>query len=289
MALNFAWGAARSRKKACFATLELDKDKITERFYSLVGRYDYDAIRYGRMPQQSREECWEEAAASVRVRGGEFADYFSIWDFSTEVCSISTLEDWLRREIAEDPSNPPKMLVVDWLLCLDEDMRTFNPSQMKDKEVRHKLQRYSDELSKRIARKYQIAVWATHQADAKAENTEVVTTKHSAEGKSAAWKCSVFLGVGTTLEQREKGIFTVTASKTRDGQTFSTKIRGHLAQQRFESDDEEGSNDPSMEIVETVNIQDRIQRRALIEQAMQSEAAVQVTTTGEMPPPLPPT
>lgn len=284
LALNFAWGAAKNRKKACFATLELDESKIRERLYSLIGRYDYNAIRYGRGAEQSREECWEEAVARVQAYGSEYASYLSVWDFSTEVCSISTLEDNLRREIAEDPHNPPKMLVVDWLLCLDEDMTKFDPKAMRDKEMRHKLQRYSDELSKRIARKYQVAVWATHQADAKAENVEVVTTKHSAEGKSAAWKCSVYLGVGTTLEQREKGIFTVTASKTRDGQTFTTKIHGALDQQRFESNDEEGSADPSM-MIEGISLQDRIRHR---DAAAAAAAEPEQPAEAELTPPPPP-
>ena len=244
LGINFCWGAARARRKACLATLELDKYKCQERLFSLVGDYDYDAIRYGRVPLQTREECWEEACQRVRERGGEFADYIQIWDFSQEVCSISTLEEWVKREIAEDPTNPPQMLVIDWLLCLDEDVKTFRPGEMRDKEVRHKLQRYSSEISKRLAIKYQMAVWATHQADAKAEGVEIVTTKHSAEAKSAAWKCSVFLGVGTTLEQRDQGIFTATASKTRDGRTFSKQIRGRLDRQIFESIDEEG-DDPS--------------------------------------------
>ncbi len=258
MALNFAWGAARHRHKACFATLELDTHKCKERLYSLIADYDYDAIRYGRMPQQTREECWNEAVCRVRQRAEEFANYIQLWDFSQEVCTISILEEWVKREISEDPSNPPKVLFIDWLLCLDEDMKTFKPGDMKNSEVRHKLQRYSQEITKRLAIKYQLAVWATHQADAKAENSDIVTTKHSAEGKSAAWKCSVFLGIGTTLENREKGLFTATASKTRDGQTFSVPIRGVLARQRFESMDEEGAEDLPSDQIERSGITEQL-------------------------------
>jgi replicative DNA helicase len=254
LSLNFAWGAARHRKKACFGTLELTKDKIVERYYALVARYSYDAIRFGRPPHRTREEIWEEVVQIVTRNAGIYQDYFQIWDFSEEICTISILEDWVKREIDRDPHNPPQLLVVDWLLCLDEDMKTFNPKQMNGSEVRHKLQRYSDELSKKIARKYNIAVWATHQADAKAEGVETVTTKHSAEGKSAAWKCTVFLGVGATPEQKDKGIFVVTASKTRDGSNFSCRIRGVLSEQRFESINEEGE-DPSPEDVTSSGIE----------------------------------
>lgn len=253
LSLNFAWGAARHRHKACYATLELDKWKITERFYSLVARYSYDAIRFGRPPHQSREECWQEAVERVIQNAGEYQDYFQIWDFSQEICTISVLEDWVRREISMSPENPPKVLFVDWLLCLDEDMKKADLTQLSGKEVRHKLQRYSDELSKKIARKYDIAVWATHQADGKAEGQEIVTTKHSAEGKSASWKCSVFLGVGATADQKDKGVFTVTASKTRDGRNFTAKIRGVLSEQRFESIEE--GEDPTPEAVRQSGIE----------------------------------
>lgn len=257
LSLNFAWGAARHRRKACFATLELSRDKIVERYYSLVARYNYDAIRFGRPPHLTREEAWDEAVNLVRQNASEYEDYFQIWDFSEEICTTSVLEDWVKREIDRDPLNPPQMIVVDWLLCLGEDMRTFDAKQMSGSEVRHKLQRYSDELSKRIARKYNIAVWATHQADAKAEGQDIVTTKHSAEGKSAAWKCSVFLGVGASSDQKDKGIFTATASKTRDGKNFTSKMRGVLEEQRFESISEEGE-DPSPEDVRASGIETAI-------------------------------
>jgi hypothetical protein len=252
LALNFLWGAARYRRKAAIATLELDKYKCTERLYSLIGDYDYDAIRYGRMPHQSRQQCWDEAVSRVQQRSGEFGEYMDIWDFSQEVCTISILEEWIKRENSLSPNHPLQMLVIDWLLCLDEDMRTFKPGEMKPTEVRHKLQRYSTDIAK-LAIRNQLAIWATHQADAKAEDQEIVTTKHSAEGKSAAWKCSVYLGVGTTPEKRKNGEFTATASKTRDGQTFSVPLRGNLARQVFFSPDEEGRGDPSSDQIEMSN------------------------------------
>lgn len=258
LSLNFAWGAAKSRNKACFATLELDKHKITERLYSLIARHDYEEIRFGRPPHVTKEQVWQqEVIPKVMQNSAGFSQYLQLWDFSDEICTVSALEEWIKREIEREPHNPPKMLVIDWLLCMDEDVKKVDFNQISGKEVRHKLQRYSQDISKRIAQKYQIAVWATHQADAKAEGEDIVTTKHSAEGKSASWKTSTFLGVGTSPEQKAAGIFTVTASKTRDGRNFVTKIRGVLSEQRFESIDDEGA-DPDPSAVRSTGIQNAI-------------------------------
>ena len=257
LGINFLWGAAQHRRRACLATLELDKHKCKERLYSLIADYDYDAIRYGRMPHQTREECWNEAVARVQQRSGEFAEYLDFWDFSQDVCTISVLEEHIKHTNSEDPNNPLQLLIVDWLLCLDEDPKVFKPGDLQPKEVRHKLQKYSHDLS-RLAGKYNLAIWATHQADAKAENEEIVTTKHSAEGKSAAWKCSVYLGIGTTLEKRERGEFVATASKTRDGQTFSVPLRANLARQRFYTSIEEGEEGPSSDQIEMSRPESRL-------------------------------
>lgn len=247
LALNMAWGAAKQGFKVCFATLELDEDKIRERLYSLVARYSYDRIRGGDPTGgMTKEEIWDEveqryteAAAQFTPNGRSIEENFHIWDFSTDTCSIGTLEDCLLEEIQRDPAHPPDLLVVDWLLCLDE-RPGFDPRQMGDKEMRHKLQRYSDELSKKIARRFNIAVWATHQADAKAEGKDKITMAHAAEGKSVGWKCSVFIGVGASEENRKSNppIFTVNAAKMRDGRLFTARLVGHLHEQRFEPFDE---------------------------------------------------
>jgi len=243
LGLNFGWGAALQGHKVCFATLELDEEKCRERLYSLVGRYPYNTIRSGDPNHnKSDDEIWREVEEAVSRNGGvrnpitgkRPIENFKLWDFSSETCSIGTLEEWTQREIEEDPNHAPSLLIIDWLLCLDE-RPGFDPRKMKDDQMRHKLQRYSDEISKGLARKYNLAVWATHQADAKAEGQDRITMQHAAEGKSVGWKCSAFLGVGASEESRRDGIFTVNASKMRDGRLFSVKIKGCLDEQRFEN------------------------------------------------------
>lgn len=275
LGLNFAWGGAMVRHKVCFASLELTANEIKERLYSLVGHINYNSLRYGEPPTKSRQQVWEEARQKVLSQTQESMDCFQIWDFSEEICTVPLLEDWIRREIDRDPNNPPRVLFVDWLMCLDEDVKKTKIDQISGKEMRHKLQRYGHELS-RMSVKYNMAIWAMHQANEKAEDNDVVTMKHSAEGRSAAWKCAVFLGVGISDAARklDPPIFTVTASKMRDGRTFTAKIRGRLEQQRFESIDEEGE-DPTLQQVEASNIQSLI--------AANRSAPVQ-----EAPPPLPP-
>lgn len=241
LGINFGWGAAKQGFKVCFATLELDEDKIRERLYALVGRYSYDKIRYGDPSgMMTEDEIWTEVeervarnASAYTPNGRSVMENFHIWDFSTESCSIQTLEDWTKREQDRDPEHPPDLLIVDWLLCLDE-RPGFDPRKMGDKEMRHKLQRYSDELSKKLARAQNMAVWATHQADAKAEGKDKITMAHAAEGKSVGWKCSVFLGVGASEQGRKDNIFTVNAAKMRDGRLFTCRISAQLHEQRFE-------------------------------------------------------
>ncbi len=176
------------------------------------------------------------------------------------------LTDWLHREQDEDPENPPKELLVDWLLCLDEDPG-FNPRNMSSNEVRHKLQRYGDALSK-LAINENIAIWATHQADAKAEGKDKISMAHSAEGKSAGWKCSTFLGIGASEENRKDNLFTVTASKMRDGRLFSAQIYGALDQQRFEDRQIQPVADPMDNRLSMAEDMSRAQRTVLAPSAL---------------------
>ncbi len=232
LGINFAWGAAQQGFRVAFATLEIDEEKCNERLYSLVGRYPYTLLQVGDITNnRSREEIWAEARERVETNSMGSIDNFEFWDFSDEMCSIGTLEDWVKRDQDENPEHPLDVLYVDWLMCLGE-RPGFNAKNVPEKEVRHKLQRYGDELSM-LAKRANLAVWATHQADAKAEGKDKVTMANSAEGKSAAWKASAFLGVGASEDNRKEGIFTVTGCKTRDGRNFSERIRGALHEQRF--------------------------------------------------------
>lgn len=246
LGLNFAYGAARQGFKVAFATLELDEDKITDRLYSLVGQYSYQIIRDKRDASRGmgEDEVWAEVEEKVKANssivspnGRSAMENLLIWDFSKETCSISTLEDYTRREMQREPEHPIDMLIVDWLLCLDERPGS-DPRALSGKEVRHKLQRYSDDLSKRLAMTFDMAVWATHQADAKAENEDRITMAHAAEGKSVGWKCSAFLGVGASKQGRDSRTFTVNAAKMRDGRLFTCKLKERLDEQRFEDYDE---------------------------------------------------
>ena len=238
-ALNFAAGAARMGFKTCFFTLELTEEKIRERLYSLIGRYNYDRIRYGD-PQRikTKDEIWAEVEEAVRLNGTHpngqvWADNIRIFDFSRDTCSISHIEDCIKEEQDDDPENPPAQAMIDWLLCLDESPG-YDPRKMGPGEVRHKLQRYSDDISKKICRGQSVSCWATHQADAKAEEEDKITMAHAAEGKSVGWKCSAYVGIGASSKNRQDNIFTVNASKMRDGRLFTGRLKGHLHEQRFE-------------------------------------------------------
>ena len=238
-ALNFAAGAGRMGFKTCFFTLELTEEKIRERLYSLIGRYNYDRIRYGD-PQKikTKDEIWAEVEEAVRLNGTHpngqvWADNIRIFDFSRDTCSLSHIEDCIKEEQDDDPENPPAQAMIDWLLCLDESPG-YDPRKMGPGEMRHKLQRYSDEISKKICRGHNVSCWATHQADAKAEEEDKITMAHAAEGKSVGWKCSTFIGIGASSKNRQDNIFTVNASKMRDGRLFTGRLKGHLHEQRFE-------------------------------------------------------
>jgi len=236
LGINFCWGGAQRGFRTALASLELDEEKCMERTYSLIARYPYNMIRGIRDSSNqhiSQDQMWDEVHHLVSQNAMGRENNLDIWDFSKDICSISTLSDWIHRDQDQNPDHPLDMLVVDWILMLGENPANFNASKLSGTEVRHKLQRYTDELAK-LALKENLALWATHQADPKAEGKAKITVSNSAEGKSAAWRASVYLGVGATEDDRRDGIFTVTASKTRDGKNFCKRIRARLDQQRFE-------------------------------------------------------
>jgi hypothetical protein len=85
-----------------------------------------------------------------------------------------------------------------------------------------------------LAKKYNIALWATTQANSSGDNKRQIRMSNAAEGFSKAWRCSAFLGIGATDQDRENGRLTVKATKMRDGAVFETQIQARLDKQTFE-------------------------------------------------------
>jgi hypothetical protein len=227
LATNFCWGAA-TYNRAVLVTLEIPGKKISERVYSKVAQIDYNRVRFGDngdMTAVNREI--NEALAKIPH---QTKSNFDVWDFADRPCSLKNID----RRLAEAQKNGvlPDMLFLDWLDALETD-----PSDRTNgfvaRELRHQLQNYSRGCSD-LAKKYNIALWATTQANSSGDNKRQIRMSNAAEGFSKAWRCSAFLGIGATDQDRENGRLTVKATKMRDGAVFETQIQARLDKQTFE-------------------------------------------------------
>jgi len=227
LAVNFCWGAAKLGFPTALITLELPAKKISERLYSRISEIPYNRIRSGDdgNMEDVRREMWEK----ISLEDDETRSRFQIWDYSQESCTITMIENRLKD--LKKKNKLPKMLFLDWLDALGTD-----PGERRGgvvlKELRHLLQSYSQGISE-LANRYKIAIWATTQSNGKGENQQQVRMTNASEGFGKSFRCSVFLGIGATDEDRLENRLTVTAGKMRDGMIFSAQIEARLDIQKF--------------------------------------------------------
>jgi replicative DNA helicase len=227
LGINFCWGAAKLGFSAAMVTLELPQKKISERLYSRITGIPYSRIRLGDNGDMTAVK--REVMERLAMEDEETRKRFTIWDYSNDQCSITTLDSRMNELKKRDAL--PMMLFVDWIDAMGTD-----PSERKNgmviKELRHQLQFYSQGLSD-LAKKYNVAIWTATQSNKDGENSSTVRMSNAAEGFSKAWRCSVFLGIGATDEDREENRLKVTASKMRDGNLFQAYIYSDMSTQIF--------------------------------------------------------
>lgn len=228
LAINICWGAAMT-KRALLVTLEIPGPKIIERLYSRVTQIPYNRIRHGD-ENGDREVVNREIGQLISQVPNETKDNFQIWDYANSPCSLKLLDRRLARE--RDNGTLPDLVFLDWLDALETPPSDRNNGFVA-RELRHQLESYSRGCSD-LAKKYNIAFWATTQANKGGENQRQIRMSNAAEGFSKAWRCSVFLGLGATDDDRMNNRMTVKAAKMRDGAIFETQIQARLDTQTFE-------------------------------------------------------
>ncbi len=227
LAVNFCLGAAITHRVA-LATLEIPRDKISQRVYSRYGQYDYNWLRHGDNGDMTEvNRAIERIAESMPL---QMKQNFQIWDFASKSCSLKDID----RCLTEATKNgvKPDMIFLDWLDALETDP-TERVNGFVPRELRHQLQNYSKGCSD-LAKKHNVAFWATTQSNASGDGKRAIRMSNAAEGFSKAWRCSAFLGIGATDQDRENGRLTVKATKMRDGAIFETQIQARLDKQTFE-------------------------------------------------------
>lgn len=227
LAVNFCLGAAIT-KRVALITLEIPGPKISQRLYSRYGQLDYNRIRYG--DNGNMEEVNREIERITQSMPIQIKQNYKIWDFAEKSCSLKEIDKFLTE--ATRNGVKPDMVFLDWLDALETDPSDRNNGFVA-RELRHQLQNYSKGCSD-LAKKHNVAFWATTQSNASGDNKRQIRMSNSAEGFSKAWRCSVFLGIGATDQDRENGRLTVKATKMRDGAIFETQIQARLDKQTFE-------------------------------------------------------
>jgi replicative DNA helicase len=227
LAVNFCWGAAKLGFPCALVTLELTKEKIAERLYSRITGIPYDRIRLG--DGGCMDEVKRDVQAALDLEDEDVKRRLDIWDFSDEGMSLDQLDNKLSD--LNRKNEAPKMIFVDWLDIIQVGESARKKGEIL-KELRHKLGYISSRLAD-IAKKYNIAVWATTQANKLAEDEAKVRMSNASEGFGKSFKCSCYLGIGASKEDKEENRLCVTASKMRDGETFSAYIYADMSVQLF--------------------------------------------------------
>lgn len=227
LAINFCWGAAATHK-AMLITLEIPAKKISERLYSRITQIDYSRIRLG--DNGSMEEVNKDVWDIVSVVPEQIKRNFKILDFSRDSCSIKEIDKRLAKFKAAN--DMPDMVFLDWLDALETDPSDRIKGHV-NRELRHELREYAKQCSD-LAKKYNIAFWATTQSNASGDGKREIRMTNASEGFSKSHRCSVFLGIGATDADRESGRLTVKAGKMRDGRVFEARIQARLDKQTFE-------------------------------------------------------
>ena len=227
LAVNFCLGASITHRVA-LATLEIPRAKISQRAYSKYGQLDYNWLRHGDngdMTAVNREISRIAESMPLQMKKN-----FQIWDFAEKSCSLKDIDKFLTE--ATRNGVKPDMVFLDWLDALETDPSERN-NGFVPRELRHQLQNYSKGCSD-LAKKHNVAFWATTQSNASGDGKRQIRMSNAAEGFSKAWRCSAFLGIGASDQDRENGRLTVKATKMRDGAVFETQIQARLDKQTFE-------------------------------------------------------
>jgi hypothetical protein len=227
LAINFCWGAAATHR-AVLITLEIPSPKISQRLYSRITQIDYSRIRSG--DNGSMETVNKEVVRALSNIPERTQKNFKILDFSKQSCSIKEIDRRLTK--LQNSGFPPDMVFLDWLDALETDP-TDRRSGYVNRELRHELREYSKQCSD-LAKKYNVAFWATTQSNAAGDGKKEIRMTNASEGFGKSHRCSVFLGIGATDEDRQSGRLTVKAGKMRDGRIFETEIQARLDTQTFE-------------------------------------------------------
>lgn len=279
MAINLMHNAAMRGHHARMVTLELPKEEVALRYYSMVSGYDYMILQKGDPTgRKSREVInWELKQALMRrieanPRLVDAMRRFRIWDLHDETCDVNML----RRKIQEERTAGMQIdtIAIDWL-----DIMGLPPESRSERQVsehRHMLEHIARDLDT-MHQTENIAGWVTTQANDEAYDKARVTMKANSEARGKSKPMSWFVGLGASKRDREEGIFTWTIDKNRDGPTFAQKLKGHLHVQRFDEFSEEDE-------VAAIHGNNRAQPAQPAAAAQQQAAADVATNPQEMVP-----
>ena len=105
-------------------------------------------------------------------------------------------------------------------------------SPIKDPALRHYLAAISQEVADCV-KANNLVTWMTTRANDKAAGQAKVGLSANNESRAKANPVALYIGLGTTEEDKSNRIWHATVDKNRDGQTFSMRILGDLDHQRF--------------------------------------------------------
>ena len=237
-AVQAAWGSAQSGAPVLIFSTELGEDEFYRRLLSRAFGISYELIEHGGVGPDGRalERNRLNAAIDERKRR-MMAEHVSLREAFSRINIVrmpdATIDEY-RRVVSDEMERckerfkmPLRLVIIDWL-----DKMTPVRLRGKNPELRHFLGAISQEVDD-FGREMDIATWLTTQANDAASGMAKVTMKSLNESRSKAHPSSLFLGLGTTDEDKESGIWHVTCDKNRDGRTFSVRIRGDLDHQTF--------------------------------------------------------
>lgn len=235
---SFAWGSAQAGFPSLIFSTELGKEEFYRRLMSNVLNVSYSLIEHGARDSRGNlidREVLNRALNNTRRQMMEEHESIRTGLSMINIVRMAdaTIDDYKRKAIEVSHKCmdrfgvPLRAVYIDWI-----DKMQPMKIRGKDPALRHFLASISQEIDD-FGKEQGFATWMTTQANDSAEGKAKVGMTAVNESRAKVHPVSIFLGLGTTEQDKANGIWHLTADKYRDGTTFSLRVRGDLDHQRF--------------------------------------------------------
>lgn len=233
-----AWSSARAAFPTLIFSTELGKEEFYRRTLANALNVSYQVIEHGARDSSGQPIDRTDLNRALNNTKRQMMERHESIRVGLSMLQIvrmpdATVDDYVRKvlEVSSQFMDrfgiPLRAVFLDWL----DKMQPIR-IRGKDPALRHYLAAISQEVAD-FGKANNLVTWMTTQANDKAAGQAKVGLSANNESRAKANPVALYIGLGTTEEDKSNRIWHATVDKNRDGQTFSMRILGDLDHQRF--------------------------------------------------------